>query len=313
MVGEMSFSARALRFFFMYLEPLVTIVVYFVVFGAGGNSMSGLRTALFVALAVQSVYIAAAGLLGEYKQFDFGIWLMFAVGALAVLTGFTPLLALYQEYSPAIVFVTLGLTAGIPPLLGFESFTAHFMRRQLPPWQLKLPISATLGTLIGYFWAALFFVAAGLCAYAPRDPLFNTLYPNLLVFVVGMTAGKWLPPLYLKQFPLALPTSVEPIIMGMPLAFDRRAAGTARASVQFHISGAEAGNYWLRIADGRCESFEGNAPAPPDLVVHTPDTVWMRIVRGELDGGRALAEGLFRLDGDPQLLAAFRSWFSSNR
>ena len=305
----MSVSGRVVRFFFMYLGPLVTIVVYFAVFGAAGDSMSGLRTALFVALGMQSAYIAAAWLLGEHKQFDFGIWLMFAAGALAALIGFTPLLALYQAYSPALVFVTLGLTAGIPPLFGFEPFTAHFMRRQLPRWQLKLPISVRIGAVIGYFWAALFLVAAGLCAYAPRDPRFTTLYPNLLVVVVGMTAGKWLPPLYLKLFPLALPTSVEPIIMGMPLAFDRRAAGAACASVQFRVSGAEPGNYWLRINDGRCESFEGIAPAP-DLVVHTPDTVWMRIVRGELDGGHALAAGLFRIDGDPELLAAFRTWFS---
>jgi hypothetical protein len=82
MVG-MSFSARAVRFFFMYLGPLVTIVVYFALFGAAGNSMSGLRTALFVALGMQSAYIAAAWVLGEHKQFDFGIWLMFAAGALA--------------------------------------------------------------------------------------------------------------------------------------------------------------------------------------------------------------------------------------
>jgi SCP-2 sterol transfer family protein len=124
-----------------------------------------------------------------------------------------------------------------------------------------------------------------------------------------MTAGRWLPPLYLKLFPLAPPTSVEPMIMGMPLAFDRRAAGAARASVQFRVSGAEPGNYWVRIGDGRCESFEGIAPAP-DLVVHTPDTVWMRIVRGELDGAQALAAGLFHIDGAPELLAAFRTWFS---
>ena len=113
----------------------------------------------------------------------------------------------------------------------------------------------------------------------------------------------------LKLFPVALPESVEPLIMGMPMAFDRRAAGAARASIQFRVSGTEPGNYWLRIGNGRCESFEGVAPAP-DLVVHTPDTVWLRIVRGELDGGEALAAGLFHIEGDPQLLATFPSWFS---
>ncbi len=304
------FRTRVVRFFFMYLGPLVTIVLYFTVFGPPESSTSRLGTALLVALVAQSAYIAAAWMLDEHKQFDFGIWLLFAVGALAVATACTPVLNVYQSYSPVLVFLTLGLTAGIPPLVGFEPFTAHFMRRQLPRWQLKLPISARLGTVIAYFWAALFLVAAGLCAYAPRDPRFTALYPNLLIVLVGMTAGKWLPPLYLWLFPMAMPTAVEPIIMGMPFAFDRRAAGGVRAQIQFRVSGAEAGDYWLRIAGGRCESFEGDAPTP-DVVIHTPDHVWLSIVRGETDAAQALTNGLFRVEGNAGLLQGFGAWFPS--
>ncbi len=304
----MNFARRLGRFFFMYLGPLVTFVVYFAVLAAVGNAPHGLRTALLVTLGMHSAYIAAAWALGELKQFDFGVWLMFAVGTLAAVTGLGPVVALYQAYSPALVFLTLGLTAAIPPMLGFEPFTAHFMRRQVPRWQLKLPVTGRIGMVMCYFWVALFLVSAGLCAYAPHDPRFTALYPNLLVVLVGMTAGKWFPPLYLKLFPVALPDRVEPYIMGMPMAFDRRAAGAARATIQFRVSGTEPGDYWLRIGDGRCESFEGTAPAP-DLVVHTPDGVWLRVVRGELDGGQALAAGLFHIEGDPQLLATFPSWF----
>ena len=83
--------------------------------------------------------------------------------------------------------------------------------------------------------------------------------------------------------------------------------GAARASVQFHGSGAGPGDYWLRIGDGRCESFEGDAPAP-DLVVHTPDTVWMRIVRGELDG--SLVDALVLLAGLDESDAAPRELLS---
>jgi hypothetical protein len=79
MASEMSFGARVVRFFFMYLGP-VTIVLYFAVFSAAQFSLSGLRTALFVAVGMQSGYIVAAWMLGEHKQFDFGVWLMFAAG-----------------------------------------------------------------------------------------------------------------------------------------------------------------------------------------------------------------------------------------
>jgi putative sterol carrier protein len=94
----------------------------------------------------------------------------------------------------------------------------------------------------------------------------------------------------------------------MPLAFDRQAAAGVRATIQFRVSGAEAGDYWLRIDRGRCRSAAGTAEAP-DLVIHTPDRVWLRIARGELDGSRALMDGLYRAEGDIVLLAKLQSWF----
>jgi len=308
MNGAAGLGARAARFFFMQLGGLIVVVVYFTAFGLSGYSASGLRGALLIALAMQSGYLALAWSQSELKQFDFGLWLMFAVGVVSALSGVTPVVALFQRYSPAVLFVTLGLTAALPPLLGYESFTAYFIRRTVPRWQQKLAITARISDLITAFWSVLFFVAAGLCTYAPRDWRFTALYPNLLVFGVGMTANKWLPAAYLKLFPPAAPSTAEAVIMGMPFAFDSRAAAGAHVEIQFRVSGAEPGHYWLRIANGRCESFEGDAPVP-NLTVYTPDTVWLRIVRGELDGAEALAEGLFRFDGDATILAAFGTWF----
>src|SRR5262245_3588508 len=123
-----------------------------------------------------------------------------------------------------------------------------------------------------------------------------------------MTAPLWLLPLYMKVFPPALPTSIEPILLGMPMVFDRKAAGSNRASFQFHVSGNEPGDYVLKVANGRCESFLGTTPQP-DVTVHTPDAVWIRIARGELDGTRALQEGLYRADGDFTLLPRLVEWF----
>ena len=160
-----------------------------------------------------------------------------------------------------------------------------------------------------WYWAVVFFVAAALAASAPTDWRFTALFPNLLTFGVGMTATWWLPLVYLKLFPPALPTSIEPLLLGMPLAFDRKAAGDARAVIQFRVSGPQAGDYHVHVAQGRCRSFAGEAPVP-DLVVHTPDTVWMRIARGELDGGEALQQGLYRIEGDLAVLARMRDWFS---
>ena len=123
---------------------------------------------------------------------------------------------------------------------------------------------------------ALFRAAAAFCAYAPLDPRFTFLFPNLLVFGPGITAQWWLPPLYFKLFPPKLPQTIEPLIMGMPMAFNAGTASDARATIQFRVSGTEPGDYWLRIAGGRCESFEGIADRA-DLTVHTPDTAWLQM------------------------------------
>ena len=82
----------------------------------------------------------------------------------------------------------------------------------------------------------------------------------------------------------------------------------AKALIRFRVSGEEAGDYCVRIDAGRCETFEG-APDAADLVVTTPSDVWVRIVRGELDGAQALMEQQYSVEGDYVLLARFPLWF----
>ncbi|HEC35241.1 MAG TPA: hypothetical protein ENI39_01755, partial [Anaerolineae bacterium] len=91
------------------------------------------------------------------------------------------------------------------------------------------------------------------------------------------------------------PTSrdtMRDIVAGMALVFNPEAAGDLRAVVQFDVSGDEPGQYYLRIAEGKCTAFEGTHPEPT-LTVHTPSEVWLRISRGELDGTTAMMEGLY--------------------
>jgi len=300
------------RFFFMHLGTLVGVVTYFQVFERGGYSEAALLRALVVALGVTTAYIALARSQGHLKQFDVGFWLMFAVGTLASLLGITPVVRLFQLYSPAIVFVTLGLTAIVPLLLGRETFTYYYSRRQVPAWQMKVPEFHAVSRVMTVYWVLLFAIAAALCVWSPRDPHFTLLYPNAIVLGAGLTATFWLPPLYFRLFPAGLPAKIEPLVMGMPFVFDGKAAADVRAHIQFVVSGPEAGSYYLRIADGKCRSVEGTAPRA-DLTLYTPDSVWLRIARGELDGGKALAEGLYRAEGDLSLLMRMSELFPTHR
>jgi putative sterol carrier protein len=311
-VSGSSVGTRAARFFFLHLGGLVAVITYFWVYGASGYSADGLRTALVTALLVQSGYWALAWSRGEHKQFDLGLWLMFAVGTVAAYAGIEPVFQLYRVYSPAILFSTLGVTAAMPLLLGREPFTAHFARRQVPRWQQKTAEFPTINRMMTAFWVLIFFAAAALCVYSPLDPRFTFLLPNALVLGLGIPAQWWLPPLYLKLFPPELPRTSGPLIMGMPMVFNVEAARDARACIQFHVTGPEPGAYWLRIGDGKCESFEGVTKAP-DLTVRTPDDVWVRIAHGQLDGTKALAEGLYQAEGDVVVLARMEQWFAGGR
>lgn len=296
----------------MHVGTLVAVIVYFHLFGRAGYSVEGMTHALTVALVVMTAYVLLARSQGEMKQFDVGIWILFAAGVVATRAGIAPLVALYQRYSPALLFVAFAVTALVPLLLGREPFTWYYARRQLPAWQLKTPDFDRVSRVTAAYWGVLFVASAAIAAAAPTDLRFTLVYPNLVIVLLGVTSNWWLPPLWFRLFPPGLPNAVEPLVMGMPLVFDRNAAGNARATIQFCVSGEEPGDYHLRIADGRCESFTGRAPAA-DLTVHTPDAVWMQIARGELDGGRALMEGLYRAEGDLDVLVKLRDWFPARR
>ena len=153
---EPSFGRRAARFFFMYLGGLLTIICYFVLLARLSDVPNGLRSALLVAFVVQTLYVALARWQGEHKQFDLGLWIMFGVGVAGEVLGLASVHALFQTYSPAIVFLTFPLTAVVPPLFGREWFTVYFVRRQVPGWQQKLPVTARVGRLIAVFWTAIF-------------------------------------------------------------------------------------------------------------------------------------------------------------
>ena len=144
-------GGRVSRFFFMHVGSIVAVIVFFDLFGRAGYSPEGLRRALGVGLAVMTAYVLLAWRTGELKQIDAGLWTMFAVGTLATRVGIEPLVRLYQGYSPALLFATLGTSVAIPLLLGREPFTLYYARRQLPAWQLRVPETHAVSRVLAWF------------------------------------------------------------------------------------------------------------------------------------------------------------------
>jgi hypothetical protein len=310
--SESAGSRPRFEAFFVHVGSFVAVIVYFVIHGMASAPAEGARIALPVALVVMSVYMLAAHRRRLLKHFDFGLWSMFAVGSASVLGGWEAARSLFADYSAAILFCTLCLVAVVPPLVGREPFTMFFARRGTPAWQQRTRDFVIINWIITAWFAVLFAAAAVLAARAPHDLLFTFVYPNLLIFVAGLPSQFWLPPLYLRLFGPQPPETVEAAILGMPLTFDAKAAEGANATIQFRVSGADGGDFWLRVADGACEGFEGRAAAA-DLTITTPNSVWLGIARGEFDGPQALLDGRFSIEGDSSILLRFREWFRSRR
>ena len=311
MSGQESAARRSrLEPFFVHVGSFVAVIVYFVVLGQFSEPARGIRTALPIALAVMSGYVFEAKRRRLLKYFDIGLWSMFAVGTATVLGGWELARSLFADYSVAILFTTLGLVAAIPLLLGIEPFTVFFARRTTPPWQQKTRDFLIINRIITAWFALLFGAAAVLAAWRPHDILFTFVYPNLLVFVAGLPSQLWIPPLYFRLFGVRSPEPVEAAILGMPLVFDANTAGDTEVAIQFRIGGDEGGDFWLRVAEGRCEGGEGEITMP-DLTIHAPSSVWLGIVRGEIDGTRALIEGEYTVEGNAEILMRFSEWFPS--
>ena len=198
--SESSMTRNRFEPFFVHVGSFVAVMVYFVILGRASDPAAGVRTALPVALAVMTGYMLAAHRVRLLKHFDIGLWSMFAVGTATVLGGSEGARTLFASYSAAILFTTLALVAVVPLLLGREPFTVFFARRGTPAWQQKTRDFVVINQIITVWFAVIFATAAGLAAWDPHDTRFAIIFPNLLVFVVGLPSQLWLPPLYLRLF-----------------------------------------------------------------------------------------------------------------
>ena len=172
-----------MQFFFMHLGTLIGIITYFQVLERGHYTPEAVRSAAVIGLLVHSLYMAIAKWRGYVKQIDIGVWLLFALGAISAFAGIAPVVSLFQRYSPALLFTTLTLTAVIPLLLGRETFTYFYGRRNSPRWQQKLRLFDTINRLMTGVWTLIFAGAVALCLWEPTNPLYTVVFPNLLVLL----------------------------------------------------------------------------------------------------------------------------------
>jgi putative sterol carrier protein len=94
---------------------------------------------------------------------------------------------------------------------------------------------------------------------------------------------------------------LDMIMMGMPTAFNPKAAGDSEATIQYALTGEGGGMYHLRIKDGECTAHRGSIDNA-DMNIICPAEVWMAISRGEVGGKQAYMEGVYRFTGDMKIM-----------
>jgi len=110
-----------------------------------------------------------------------------------------------------------------------------------------------------------------------------------------------------------LPTSVLQAIEGMAFRLNPDEAKDLNATIQFKVSPSTSletgGDYYLSIANRKCEFSTGTTP-DPTLTISTPADVWLKIARKELNGALALMTGKYKAKGQISLLLKMDSLFS---
>lgn len=102
--------------------------------------------------------------------------------------------------------------------------------------------------------------------------------------------------------------TVGELIERMPTAFLPEKAVGVDATVQYHLTGAEGGDWVITISNGQCQVEKGTA-ANPKLTLTADAQDYRDIILGKLDGMAAFMQGKLKLAGDLNLAMKLMGFF----
>jgi putative sterol carrier protein len=98
----------------------------------------------------------------------------------------------------------------------------------------------------------------------------------------------------------------------MQSIFNPAAAAGMNKTIQWNISGDEAGKWAFKIADQKCELIPGGVEKP-DLTMSMSDKDWLAIAEGKLDPMNAFMTGKVKTAGDVMLAMRIANIFPVKR
>jgi putative sterol carrier protein len=101
----------------------------------------------------------------------------------------------------------------------------------------------------------------------------------------------------------------DQIVEALPQYLIPEKAGSTKGTIQFDLSGDQAGKWWVKIHDGKAESGKGEAPEPSNLTLLADSGDFVKIMLGQLDGTAAFMQGKLKIKGDMGLAIKMPSLF----
>ena len=105
-----------------------------------------------------------------------------------------------------------------------------------------------------------------------------------------------------------MPLTISELMSKMPGALLPEKAEGIDAVIQFKFTGAEAGNWYATIKEGKCTVAQGDVPSPK-MTLTADSADYIRIISGELDRMKAFMEGKIKLGGDLTLAMKLMQMF----
>jgi putative sterol carrier protein len=101
--------------------------------------------------------------------------------------------------------------------------------------------------------------------------------------------------------------SVAELFNNMPGRFQADNAGDANMGILFDLSGAEGGQWFVNIADGKLDVSEGAPAATPSATVSMTAEDFQAMSSGSLNPMMAFMTGKVKVDGDLNSVMKFQS------
>ncbi len=102
--------------------------------------------------------------------------------------------------------------------------------------------------------------------------------------------------------------NISELFDSMPERFNSEAAAGINKTIQWNITGPEAGVWAFEIANGQGKLIPGGVDKP-DVTFTTSGKDWLAIAEGRLDSMRAFMSGKLKVSGDMMLAMKVPQFF----